>query len=608
MCNIRKNEAEGFIYWLFNVLLFIFLAVLFAGCGPSPSGVFLLEGGREYIVLEQTVVGNVRLKDTSLYNVMGTIKPQMDGKRLRLVFLSDEPPASFTLLNLRVGEWNTFYEMTPSKTEKGDWDLVRWDRQLFGENSVKDISRLPLPPMDTPFPSFLHKLDDERVVEYFHAVKKGEPGRDLANALIQDHPRDLYIRNLYMDSLVRAGSADELERKIVAWKDDYRKAKDPFLPFLFHRAKKSLDYLKLTQKGKNGYQVLGEIIREDLDLEARIREVLKIGQYDQAIPPYSILKYTETPSFLDYKTMAALFKTQALFMMLQGKRQSACDLLASTYDAGRLMGLCRDPISVYVGNSMRAISLGGLEVYSLNCAPSRDELEKTADLLDERNLLLIEDYDDCAVTTESLHPMTKDNMSDDNIIRSKIIDARLQLLRTAVAANLHLLETGRFPSSPGDLFFKEKSNIPSDPFQKKGLKFFPGKTDFTCYSIGPDETDNNAALSYDPTNGAKSLGDIILHVPQERKYPFPRDGLKASSKEEVKEIFPHGLPPDSFATTRGKSLGISEAQPLKIYSYGPDTDEWEDREEGAPPRPEIAYDPTNGIISQGDLFITIPVK
>ena len=69
---------------------------------------------------------------------------------------------------------------------------------------------------------------------------------------------------------------------------------------------------------------------------------------------------------------------------------------------------------------------------------------------------------------------------------------------------------------------------------------------------------------------------------------------------------PNGLPVDPFADSRGRPLGVSNTTPVYIYSYGPDTDESQARQAGDRYIPEVLYDPTNGTISHGDLFIAIP--
>jgi hypothetical protein len=98
-----------------------------------------------------------------------------------------------------------------------------------------------------------------------------------------------------------------------------------------------------------------------------------------------------------------------------------------------------------------------------------------------------------------------------------------------------------------------------------------------------------------------------MRVPRERTYPFPREGLKADNPEDVRRIFPNVFPLDSFPDKNVEPLKISETSPVKIVSYGPDHDIWK-RKENVWKFPEVMYDPTNGIYSNGDLYITVPGK
>lgn len=80
--------------------------------------------------------------------------------------------------------------------------------------------------------------------------------------------------------------------------------------------------------------------------------------------------------------------------------------------------------------------------------------------------------------------------------------------------------------------------------------------------------------------------------------------MRARTRDEVLRQFPNNLPPDPFADTKGNPLGASTGFPVFVYSYGPDTDE----HVFGIQHPQVAYDPTNGTSSNGDLFIQIPTR
>ena len=184
--------------------------------------------------------------------------------------------------------------------------------------------------------------------------------------------------------------------------------------------------------------------------------------------------------------------------------------------------------------------------------------------------------------------------------------AKFQLVRTATAGKYCYVAYEVFPTSDTEFAPLLPDGPPRDPFGENTLRYITQHDSMTCYSIGPDKDDDRAAVSYDPTNGTISDGDIILRVPGEREYPFPRESVRASTPLDLRKQFPNGLPPDPFADTRGKSLGITNTRPPIVYSYGPDTNERAALDWGINYVPDVHYDPTNGTVSYGDLYLRIP--
>lgn len=81
--------------------------------------------------------------------------------------------------------------------------------------------------------------------------------------------------------------------------------------------------------------------------------------------------------------------------------------------------------------------------------------------------------------------------------------------------------------------------------------------------------DDHGKISYDPTNGAFSNGDYKLEIPEERDYPFEKQGLKADNAWDVLEQFPLGLPYDIFIDTRDKPFSVLESDenhPVTIFT------------------------------------------
>lgn len=93
-------------------------------------------------------------------------------------------------------------------------------------------------------------------------------------------------------------------------------------------------------------------------------------------------------------------------------------------------------------------------------------------------------------------------------LHGKTITARFGLLRLKTARKLYRLREGREAPGAAALVPKYLPEIPADPFAEKGGAF---KFDKKDYSIGLDRADQKMQLTYDPTNGATSGGDIFLN-------------------------------------------------------------------------------------------------
>ncbi len=365
----------------------------------------------------------------------------------------------------------------------------------------------------------------------------------------------------------------------------------------------------------NAYYFLREHLSKKKNLEMRLQEFPQILKYKKLYFPRAKNGNTIIPSFLEMQVNAKTHYVVSIYRLLHGRRKDALNLLAADYHLGRLLNESNTVIARLVGMAMRSIAIKGLSIYALNACETKDDFLELWTTLAELSLKYNnQSLMDCLrgnarnYLSFLITRITWNKINKDGITHEHVVDARFELLRMATAAKYKLVFDGRVPKSVSDFAPLLSEGLPEDPFVSTPLKFFYDKTNrqFICYSIGPDKVDSKASVEYDPTNGTMSSGDIIAVVSEKREFPFPRDGLRASSAEEVKKLFPNGLPPDNFADTRGKSLGISNTTPVYIYSYGPDTDEADARKLGDKYVPEVMYDPTNGTISEGDLFIKIP--
>ncbi len=615
---VKKLRAMEFL------MCGILVVLLFMGCAkqnPDPTGIYLAIGGQSYIEIGKDASGNLMVQGTSLFSFLPAYEPKWQisykGQKLILVFEHKRPAAAFessegVAVNSLVSR--IYLELLPSSTTPGDWDLVG---QYDWSGSSKDIpAEDEISPLENPIPSYLHRVDDRRVVEYFNLradyrealgpgpapVPEPDAARlfKLTSGLLESHPDDLYVRTFYLDALIRKGDHETLESRLTDWREAYATTDDQILSKLFRQADNSLLALQLSAAGRNAHDFIIRVLGPETDLATRLELFPDIFNYEEYAHPQSSVVPTLVTNFLELQIAVKVFRVEAVFLMLQGKREEALKILAASYHLGRLLNRSDTMIGRLIGIALRAISSAGLRIYALNCCETSDEFQHLWETLEELDRKA--EVKDIA----ELLPLQSANVIKECDIRERVTDANFQLVRMATGAKYRFVTQQAFPRSAEGFVPLLPDGPPQDPFTTAPLRFFSDPNLFTCYSIGPDEQDNRAAISYDPTNGTVSPGDIFVEIPHEREYPFPRDGVKAASADELRRQFPNGLPGDPFADTRGRPLGISNTTPVYVYSYGPDTNEHWAREAGDRYVPEVLYDPTNGTITPGDLFIAIP--
>lgn len=377
-----------------------------------------------------------------------------------------------------------------------------------------------------------------------------------------------------------------------------------------------------------------------VSLKTRLADQHKIMEYEKLYFPI-INKKREIPNFLACQVAVKSDRVIFTQYLMQGRRSEALTLMKEDYHFGQLLDKSNTLIGRLIGIAVKTMSNAGLSIYMLNSCETKEDLQEfnkvinslyknnTVELFEEtfkRNKGEFWNVFPPVPTNENKLKHYLSNIP--NILKFKresikeaetrenVAKTKFELLRTATAAKYKYITDGVFPKINSD-FAPFLANGPSnDPFIDQPLKYFNGEEKFVCYSVGPDKTDESAKTTYDPTNGTISGGDIVLEVPKKREYPFPRDGVKVNTAEELKAMFPNGLPADPFADTRGKNLSITNTSPVIVYSFGPDTDEMEHRDgfkvntarDIKKHELELMYDPTNGVISDGDLFFELPMR
>jgi RNA polymerase sigma-70 factor, ECF subfamily len=411
-------------------------------------------------------------------------------------------------------------------------------------------------------------------------------------------------------------------------------------------------YLHQMEADKNGRNVFAQIN----ELNATINRPSMVVPFDEQVKMLEEITYNHSygedpmpyfiyntdrnkqyPNFLNTQTIAKLMRVTGDMSLLQGDPQKALNYHFATHRLGLIMS--RDStgqIGTMFGIAIKAISTAGLKHVFLNAEDGVDIIETYWKDLDEAYT------HDREVTEHFYSPgmsryrqsssTSTDSLSQnhsENITRMYVCHAYVALLHSGVAARHYLLTTGDYPSNSNHTKLLPKGHDP-DPFTNFQKPLRPGKNPdntWSLYSIGPDRKDNQAQIEYDPTNGTISAGDITFPIPRKRTYPIPPRGKLGKTRDEILLQFPNGLPPDPFANLNDCSYSITDTDPAYIFSWGPDVNQpptngsQMPKYQKPPPHgwtvstyqgfilgyenylPEGIYDPTNGIISKGDVYL-----
>jgi hypothetical protein len=601
--------AGGGVTIFLIVRMFVHLMLL--------PGVYLAHGGLCCVVIERQGtgwhIGKEYLTEIAEHHI-SSVWP-----RLKMAGESTNP------------EWSSFYGdiyvLAPSWRRFGDWDLVRYGDRFLGlpnpptppgKNWIrtfleKALSRLkrslssqkssttssastatltttqprePVPvfPLTRRLP-FLHRLNDLRIVDYFDQQysSKDRPGAyRTAKVLLASHPGDLNVRSLYLMAAAYCDDTTEVARRLDEWKDGFERQGDPFLKSSLWVTERWLCGRQLSAARKNAYDFCEEVLGEKTDLATRLRLLPSVFDYEMFVPPYLPNAYSMIPNYLEIQVTAKVFRALAIMRMIEGKRDESLQILAATYHLGQTLMTGKVFLPVLIGIAIKGIACAGLEVYALNCCETEAEFQRLWQVLErlEKNqskpaLAEILSHE---LTLQQYLPTEVGGDPREAEARANVVDGRFELIRSATAAKYRMVSTGEFPKSNAEFGPFLPQGPPKDPFSDGPMRFLSTTDSLICYSIGPDRRDNHARIEYDPTNGTFSAGDLWVKVPRQRQYPFPREGLRAASEDDIWRKFPNGLPPDPFASTKGRPLSTttSVSGEIYIYSFGPDVDEFKD--------------------------------
>jgi len=97
-------------------------------------------------------------------------------------------------------------------------------------------------------------------------------------------------------------------------------------------------------------------------------------------------------------------------------------------------------------------------------------------------------------------------------LHARVNLAQISMLPIAASAKKYFLLNKQWPASLPMLVPQYLEEAIPDPFGRESFKIFFHPGGFRVYSLGPDRTDNNGNLPYNPMNGVMSAGDILMDI------------------------------------------------------------------------------------------------
>ena len=501
--------------------------------------------------------------------------------------------------------------LVPSQRVPGDWDLISASVKEKGrasdlgsfpfgmpsssswedikETVVDNVNSLrtevivsgDLDPANAPIPSFLHRAADARVADLcLKEVKRIASGRDLKllREMTKEDPLDICLALHRVAMEIRMGNLEEAENVLERWNAAYAASAHPHLRSTALRARRVLDTRKWRQEHGDLVAMWERIGSTDSlpatpslpELLQWLQDVLKTASLYPAVeemvsrePSWRL----RSQNFLAIQIFSKVGRVQSTFCLLQGEKGRSLELLAGTYWMGQSFNAADLLISKLIGVAVRSISTGGLELHAFEGCRNPEELREVWNTLERLVSLPGQETGETLLNGEYpplLTQMQRSGEFESNmkeaLTRQGVTDARFAALRTAIAAQYRRMTAGEFPKTPAEFGPLLPGGPLGDCFATSvPLKFLEKPDGFYVYSIGPDGQDDALTISYDPTNGTMSRGDISIRVPRKREYPFPAEGVRVNTAAELLKMFPNGLPPDLFADTKGRPLSIFAA-------------------------------------------------
>jgi hypothetical protein len=573
-------------------------------------GVYLADGGVACIVIGRNMeVEKNYLIENRKFRVSAAKVGQ--GFRLDGTYWSPGPT---------VYRWHVAYRFSPSRSRSGDWDLVGygptaldflsgvegWVRQV---QRAVSLGRTLCDPLTRSVP-YLYRTDDPNVTEYFrlqYDTRNPNEAFEKARLLLERHPDDPHFRALYLSAAAHNNDTSEVTHRWEEWKPLVENPDDPCLAYANRQTQRWIRSRRLTAAGRNAYDLLRGILVSETELPPWPRLLsmaLDCERYaPDWLPGVDAMSHFRLTGATD---LARVLHIMALLRMFEGKRRESLTFLAAIYHLGQLMSETDNLVEMMVGIICRTIALNGLKLYALNCCESESDLKELWEVLErfEKREGAV-----AASRTRSVEMSFGEYLPQHSAIVEPrmqdrtIIQTEFELLRMATAARYRLVTQGDFPKTNEEFAPLLPQGPPKDPFGDGPLRFRRTTDSLVCHSIGPEEEDRRAAKST-RRSSTTARREISIRVPRQREYPFPRDGVRAMRVEDLMRQFPNGLPIDPWGNRMETT--ITTTGDILVYSGGPSRRAFREPLGDTSHALTLQYDPTNGLFSQGAMFIRIP--
>jgi tetratricopeptide (TPR) repeat protein len=392
------------------------------------------------------------------------------------------------------------------------------------------------------------KIDDNELWSALQAFTNN----DFANAelglqsYLQSHPNDVFVQLILTKAMLQEGKITEAKSEIAKYENNPELQSN-------HSFKQSFVCIKYDLTGKeksslgfnawDGYQETINLTQAAPQVSEKIyRDIRKIETTQiplglaerESIQQYLAPNFNAIQKFLNlpektecYVTWASLPPSTIIPRLLRAQSLAKSVVLYGRLQAEK--GNMKEAVEAYrrvirfgqqmtqgsllnqlVGIPIRVIGENGFSrLFSEGKIAHADKAQLMLITLKELRRLDPISTLDALLQLEPEPHIAKLNIRA-ALNRAHVAESKLILLETTAATKLYQLQEGKLPESIQTLIPTYIPELPVDTFAKNPIILKSFDQLVVLYSYGPDTTNDNGQIIYDPTNGVFSRGDLLL--------------------------------------------------------------------------------------------------